>query len=187
MRASFRPLVWTAAVVSSLALPAAARAQQPLDPVKVSARAAEADDLDARAIRYAESNSRRDWRKAAGLREKAARLRAPGDPRGFSSLQTASLIRHALNERLAAMELMQRAGDHAMAYGDVFNASAAYANLAYMAAEQRDPHTALYYAEKGAQLAQSPLLSPTQREWLQLRFAQGNQTLRTLAVAPEIR
>jgi hypothetical protein len=184
MRAILRPLFWTAAVVTTLALPVAARAQHALDPVQVSARTAEADRLDARAAVYEESGSWRQWGKAAGLREKAARLRAADDPRAFKSLQTAAYVRHALKQPAMALALMERAADQALARGDVFNAASAYADAASIANELRDGDRVRLSMEKSALLARSPLLSAPDRDWLQQRLAQGTPTLRALASAP---
>lgn len=184
MRASIRPLLWSAAVAATLALPAAARAQQPLDPIQVSARTVEADRLDARAAAYEESGSWRKWGKAAGLREKAAGLRPAGDPRAFKSLQTAAYVRHALRQRTNALALMERAADQALASGDVFNAAAAYADVASIAQELRDADRVRLYAEKTALLARSPLLNASDRDWLRQRLATGTLgTSRALAVA----
>ena len=181
MRASTRPLFWTAAVVTALTLPAAARGQQPLDPIQVSVRATEADKLEARANAYMESGSWRDLGKAAGLREKAASLRAPEDPRGFASLQMAALLRHALKQRPAAVGLMQRAADQAMARGDVYNAATAYVNTAFIAIEMRDGDLARRSVEKSALLMHSPLLTDTQRQTLQRNLAQAQSPERALA------
>ena len=184
MRASTRPLFWTAAVVTALALPAGVRAQQPLAPVQVSARTAEADRLDARAASFEETGSRRNWARAAGLREKAAGLRAPDDSQAFKSLQTAAFVRHALNQRASALTLMERAAEQAMARGDVFNAASAYADVAAIAQELRDGYRVRAFAEKSALLARSPLLSTPDREWLQHRLAQGTMSLSVVASAP---
>ena len=173
MRPATRPLFWTAAVVTVLALPTASRAQQPLDPVQVSARTTEADRLDAQAAAYEETGSRRAWSKAAGLREKAAGLRTPEDPRAAKSLETAALIRHALNQRSEAIGLMRRAGDHAIARGDVYRAATAYVNVAFLAAEMRDAERMREYAAKGSLLMHSPLLSAPQRESLQRSLAES--------------
>ena len=181
MRASTRPLFWTAAVVTALVLPAAARGQQPLDPIQVSVRATEADKLEARADGYLESGKWRDLGKAASLREKAASMRAPEDPRGFVSLQMASLLRHAMKQRPAAVGLMQRAADQAMARGDVFNAATAYVNVAFMAVELRDGDLARRSIERGTLLMHSPLLTATQRQALQGSLAQAGNPERALA------
>jgi hypothetical protein len=185
MRAITRPTLWTVALATALALPGAARAQQPLEPVQVSARTTAADKLDARAVTYEESNRRRDWGKAAGLREKAASMRAPEDPRGFKSLQVAAFLRHALDQRPAAVSLMQRAGDQAMARGDVFNAASSYVNVAFIAAEMRDVDRMREYAAKGALLMHSPLLSGSQRETLQRSLATRGDPGRQVAATME--
>ncbi|MGZ8379598.1 MAG: hypothetical protein ACXW0Z_20420 [Gemmatirosa sp.] len=186
MRASLRPLLWTAAVATTLALPSAVRAQQPRDPIQVLARSNEADRLDSLAVVLEESNSRRLWGKAAALREKAAGMRAPSDPLAFKGLETAALVRHALEQRPAALALMERAADRALARGDVFNAASAYANVAFMASELRDIDRVRLYAEKSALLATSPLLSAPERAWLQERVAQGASGTRAFAVAPKL-
>ncbi|MDF1504238.1 hypothetical protein [Roseisolibacter sp. H3M3-2] len=189
MRATLRPFLGTAALAAALALPAAAGAQQPLDPVKVSARSAQADKLDARAAELQATNSRWQWRRSAELRERAAELRPATDVRAFESLQTAALVRHALAERGAAIVLMERAAERAMARGDVFNAATAYANLAFMTSEVRDVDRAREFVEKSTLLASSPLLSAPQREWLQTRLAERPTAAKAgtaLAVAPAI-
>ena len=183
MRASTRPLFWTAAVVTALTLPAAARGQQPLDPIQVSVRATEADKLEARADDYLQSGKWRDLGRAAKLREKAASMRAPEDPRGFTSFQMASLLRHAMKQRPAAVGLMQRAADQAMARGDVYNAATAYVNVAFMAVELRDVDLARRSIERGTLLMHSPLLTETQRRSLQGSLAQAGSLERALAAA----
>jgi hypothetical protein len=183
MRASTRPLFWTALVVTALTLPAAARGQQALDPIQVSVRASEADKLEARADALLQSGSWRDLGKAAGLREKAASLRAPTDPRAFTSLQMAALLRHAMKQRPAAVGLMQQAAEHAMARGDVFNAATAYVNTAFIAVELRDIDLARRSVEKGTLLLHSPLLTETQRLTLQRNLAQVHTPERALAAA----
>ena len=181
MRPTIRHLFWTAAVVTALALPAAARGQQPLDPIQVSVRATEADKLEAQAEAHLQSGTWRDLGKAAKLREKAASLRTPEDPRGFTSLQMASLLRHAMKQRPAAVGLMQRAADQAMARGDVFNAATAYVNVAFMAVELRDGDLARRAIEKGTLLMHSPLLTAPQRQSLQGSLAQASNPERALA------
>jgi hypothetical protein len=184
MRASLRPICWTAAVATILALPAAAAAQQPLDPIQVSARTTEADRLDARAVEHEATGSRRQWAKAAALREKAARLRAPEDSLAFKSLHTAALIRHALKERPAAVALMERAAEQALARGDVFNAASAYVNVAYIAAEMRDTERMRQSVAKGTLLMHSPLLSPSDRDVLRRTVAQASEMATQVAVLP---
>ncbi|MGZ8377398.1 MAG: hypothetical protein ACXW0Z_09160 [Gemmatirosa sp.] len=186
MRTSRRPLCRALALLSTLALPAAVGAQQPRDPIQVLARSNEADRLDSLAVVYEESNSRRLWGKAAALREKAAGMRAPSDPRAFKDLEIAALVQHALEQRPAALALMERAADGALARGDVFNAASAYVNVAFLAHELRDVDRVRLYAEKSALLATSPLLSAPQREWLQQLVAQGASGTRAFAVAPKL-
>jgi hypothetical protein len=171
MRPSSRYPSWVILAAGVLALPAAARAQQPLAPVHVSDAMTKADRLDARAAAYMQSGSLRDLGKAAGLREKAASLRALEDPRGFTGLEAAAFMRHALKQRPAALSLMQRAAEQAMARGDVFNAATAYVNTAFIAVELRDVDLARRSVERSTLLMHSPLLSVQQRDALRRTVA----------------
>jgi len=170
-----RPL-WSvaAAAVVALGLPATAWAQQPIDPVQVVASNSRADQLDARAAAYEQSGDGRLIGKAAGLREKAAGLRAPSDPRGFTSLRTAAHLRYGKGQKLAAGDLMERAADQAFARGDVYNAAEAYILAAIVNSELRDanPLRVRALVERGTLLMTSPLLSMPQREELRGRIAQ---------------
>jgi hypothetical protein len=110
------------------------------------------------------------WRhvvEAAQLRERAAGLRAPEDPGGFTGLARAAVLRHRIGQSLSAGDLLERAGDQAIARGDVVNASWAYINAGFVAAELRDQARAREGFTKGMLLMRSPLLSAAQREWLQ--------------------
>jgi hypothetical protein len=188
MRASLRPLFWSAAVATALALPAAASAQQPLGAVTVSARSARADDLDARAAELQAGNSRWQWRRSAELREQAAGLRSPSDPRAFEALHSAALVRHVLGDRGRAIALMERAADQALARGDVFSAASSFSTLAYMSAEARDAQRSREFAGRSLLLAESPLLSAQQRASLQAQLAQGTPPAAgaALAVVPTL-
>lgn len=163
-----------AAAVIALGFPAAASAQQRIDPVRVVVSNTRADELDARATAYEQSGDTRLVGKAAGMREKAAELRAPDDPRGFTSLRTAAHLRYGRGQKLAASSLMERAADHASGRGDVYNAAEAYILAAIVNSELRsaDPVHVRALVDRGTLLMTSPLLSAPQRESLRGRIAQ---------------
>ena len=175
--AATRYLSWAAvALVSTVGLPAAARAQQPLEPVRVTVIATEADTLEARAHAYSarwnDVRDKRTLRKAAALHERAAELRAPEDGRAFTNLQSAAILRYDAGQRAAAADLMERAADQAMARGDVLNAAGAYLDAAIVAIELRQGDRVREFARRGSLLMHSPLISPAQRGELFLRVAQ---------------
>jgi hypothetical protein len=169
-----RSLLGTAAAIATvgaLLLPASAAAQQPLTPVRVTATNTAADRLDSRAVAYEQGGDIRRFGKAARLRERAAGLRAPDDPAGFKSLRMAAILRHGLGHLRHAGYLMERAGDQAIARGDVFNAATAYIDAAYIAADQRDGERTRDLVGRGTLLLHSPLLSEQQRGFLGTRVA----------------
>ena len=173
MRPTTRALLSTSAVLAALAVPAAARAQQqPHKLAEVSARLTRADLLDARAEAYEQSGRTRHFGRAARLREQAAGLRAPEDSAAFSSLRKAANLRYGRGEYAAARGLMERAGDQALARGDVYNAASAYADVASLAVETRDPERVRAFVAKSTLLMRSPLLSPSQQNVLQTRIGQ---------------
>jgi hypothetical protein len=160
-----------------VALPVVARAQQPLDPVKVTARVTRAQRLETRAASYEMASDMRRWGKAAALYERAAGLRAPEDPGGYTNLRRAAFLRHGIGQADVAGALMERAADQAMARGDVFNAAYAYVDAAYIAAERRDPPLARELVGKGTLLLHSPLLEARERAALRARVAQAGERL----------
>jgi hypothetical protein len=179
--------LWTAAAVTAavtaLALPGAAGAQRPLAPVWVTATNTRADRLDARAAAHEQANETRRWGKAAGLRARAAGLRTADDPRGFASLRMAAVLRYGVGQSRAAGDLLERAGDQALARGDVYAAAGAYVDAAYVAAGLRDPARARTLVTKGTLLMHSPLLGAPERALLQRRVAQGAPPLGAALVA----
>lgn len=176
------PLWAVGALATALALPSAARAQQPLTPVQVTVEATgRADALDARAEAYEAAN--RHLGRAASLREQAAQLRAPEDPRGFRSLWRAAHLRYYGGQPRAAVGLMERAADQAVARGDVANAATAYIDAAYIATELRDPMRVREFLTKGTLLMHSPLLSAPEREALRGRVAETAPLVRDVAAA----
>ncbi len=183
MRSRTQHLLWTATAVGALALPTAARGQHPLVTVEVVATNTRADIFDARAAAYENSADIGMWGRAARLRERAARLRAPEDARGSSSMARASQLRYYRGERESGAALMVTAADQAAARGDVYEAATAYLDAAIITAELRNPERVRELFAKGALLMHSPLLAPAQRDGLQRRFAAAPSTVSGVAVA----
>jgi hypothetical protein len=181
-RTTFRLLLATAAV-TALGLPAGARAQQKLDPVRIAAIAQRADQLDAQAAIHEQSGLPWRYSKAARLREQAASLRTPDDPARFTSTRQAAFLRSYVGQTEAAGSLMERAGNQALARGDVFNAATAYIDVAYLAARANDATRLQEFVEKGTLLMRSPLLTPTQHESLRTMVAQATSAPRQVAAA----
>lgn len=160
-----------AAVLLSPALPVAApRAQAPLDPVRVTARSAKAEALDAKALGY--ETSGRSFKRAAEFRERAAALRAPDDPLGIHSLRMAAFDRYYGNQPDVAGDLMVRAAERALAVGDVVQGAHSYLDAAFIFAGRRDVGRARDVLDRGTLLMKSPLLTSAQRGSLQSRVAQ---------------
>jgi hypothetical protein len=99
---------------------------------------------------------------AARLRERAADLRGPGDPEGVSDLLIAASARYYTGKPMYARELYVRAGERALADGDVEIAARSFMLAALVANEQRDA-VALELKARGERLAGSPLLTEAQR------------------------
>lgn len=173
-----RHALMTAALMAvALASPANARAQERLDVVRVGtesmAAASRADALDSRAAAYEISyRNSGDLRRAAALRETAAGLRTPTDPRATGSLVWAALGHYYVGEKDAAGALMEAAAKRAAAMGDVVRAVDAYMDAATISAELGRSRHAADLVEQAAILTGSPLLSAAQRQALQRRVAQ---------------
>lgn len=172
MSTSTRELLFaTGALILTVALPAPARAQAPLEPIRVTESRLRADQLDLEAATI----ETEDWgnlRKAASLREQAADLRTSADPKIVSSLYWAARDRYYSEDRLAGRRLMEESAEHAIAIGDVVGAATALTEAAYISAELRDVERTRTLAMKARLLALSPMLSEEQRQ--QLRARLGN-------------
>lgn len=171
MHTASRTLSTAAALLSLAALPAAARAQQQLDPVRVTAMA---DAARADALERAAANHRlaklRDFGKVARMYEEAATLRAEGDERRFTSLRNAAHIRYGHGDRRRAADDMEQAAREAASRGDVVSAVAAYTDAAHLAAELAQADRAIMFTRAAALLTESPLLTPAQRLDLRARL-----------------
>ena len=103
------------------------------------------------------------WSKAAKLLERSAALRDASDPEAYDCLASAGRIRAALHQNDAAIRLLTRAGDNALARGDVLDAAESYVMAAHVAVAAKDLALAQQLGEKVKLLSTSPLLSAEQR------------------------
>jgi len=187
-RTTARHLLCAVVTLTATVAPEVAGAQrpvqrvEPLDPVRVTASSVRADSLSARAAAYeAAYASRKSLRRAAGLREQAAALRAPDDPNGFTDLEMAAAVRYEVRQRARAADLMQQAAEQAAARGDVLHAADAYLVAAIITQELRQGQRTLELARKGSLLLTSPLLTEAQRSALRMRIAQRGVAGREVA------
>jgi hypothetical protein len=176
-----RRLILTAtAALAVVAFPTAARAQT-LEPIRITESRLKADRLDAEARGY-EQNDWRMLKKAAELREEAAKLRTVDDPKGTVSLYWAARDRYYSGNPKAARVLMEQAADRAIAIGDVLNAATAYTEAAYIAADLNEGEKVRSLAGKARLLANSPMLTADQRYQLQTRLAKSDAPVGVVAL-----
>lgn len=171
------------AVAATILGPTTVQAQNQLDTIQIHGTLARADGYDAAATVAAQSGSMAAFSRAAGLHERAARLRAPEDPRGSASLVEAALLRYYVGQRPEAAALMTSAAEQAAARGDPSRAAEAYIDAAFIALELRDVVRARDLAARGVLLSHSPLLSEREKDALRRRVAQGPAALSGLVVA----
>ncbi len=156
-------LIAAVAIVAAGVLPQRLAGQLPIisaseataGAVRLEARATQADGLGA----------------AARLRERAAELRAAGDPLGVTDLVIAASARFYSGDPTRARELYVRAAERALADGDVEVAARSFLMAALVANEQRDPVTLVLKA-RAERLTASPLLTEAQRRHILAVFEQ---------------
>ena len=183
MNTTYRSLLATAsALITIAALPAASAAQTTLAPVRVTESQLRADKLDAEAVAIESSDFGR-LKQAARIREIAARLRAPEDPKGAVSLYWAARDKYYSGDKVAARDLMVQSADRAVAIGDVLTAVTSFTEAAYIAADLRDGQSTREYAGRAKLLSNSPMLSEAQREGLRALLAQSFGPLSIVASA----
>jgi hypothetical protein len=177
---SRRLLLTAAAALAVFALPASVRAQM-LEPIRVTESREKAEKLDSQARAFEEN----DWsqlKKAAGLREEAAALRAIDDPAGTVSLYWAARDRYYSGNPKAARILMEQAAERALAMGDVLNAATAFTEAAYISADLKDGERMRALAGKARLLANSPMLNEDQRYQLRTRLAKSDAPIGVVAL-----
>jgi len=144
-------------------------AQQTLEPVRVTANAA-ADKLHDEAM--AMPTETRLANKMAKLHERSAALRDEGDPQAATCLRSAAFLRYYSGGRQASANLMERAAERSANIGDVARAADSYVDAAYIAQELKEVDRARAFAHKAVLLANSPLLTDTQRASIRSRIGE---------------
>lgn len=152
------------ALLATVGLPAVASAQYRL-PTIVSAD--RADSLHNAAVQFAQTGR---WREAARLYRRSAEFRAVEDPIGLQCLTDAAAVAYAAGDRSAARSDMAHAAERALARGDIKSAALAYLDAAWIAQEQRKPDQVWQLGRRAEILADSPLLSETDRGAIQRRI-----------------
>ncbi|HKP50732.1 MAG TPA: hypothetical protein VJU17_11995 [Gemmatimonadales bacterium] len=149
---------------ATVALPRAGSAQYRL-PTIVSTD--KADSLHAFAVQFVQTGR---WHEAARLYRRSAEFRAVEDPVGFQCLTEAAAVAYAAGDRSAARSDMAHAAERALARGDIKSAAMAYLDAAWIAQEQKKPDRVLEWGHRAEILADSPLLSETDRSAIQRRI-----------------
>jgi hypothetical protein len=142
---------------ATVGLPAAAPAQYRLPTIVSTVKA---DSLHDAAVQLAAAGR---WRDAARLYRSSAEFRAAEDPVGFRCLTYAAALAYAAGDRSAARNDMARAAEHALARGDLKAAALAYLDAAWIAQEQQKPRQVWELGHRAEMLADSPLLSESDR------------------------
>lgn len=170
-----RMMITAGALLGVVALPMIANAQASLLPIRVTEQQTRAAELDRKAATYEDS----DWNRigtAAKLREQAASLRNDADVLKSSSLYWAARDHYYAENPAKARDLMVQAAQQALDVGDVIAAASAYTDAAYISADLRDAASTKLYATKARMLANSPMLSSSQRTEMLERLAFGGLT-----------
>jgi hypothetical protein len=144
-------------LLATAGLPAAATAQYRLPTIVSTVKA---DSLHDAAVQVATSGR---WRDAARLYRRSAEFRAAEDPLGFQCLTDAAALAYAAGDRSAARRDMTRAAEHALVRGDLKAAALAYLDAAWIAQEQKKPRQVWELGHRAEILAESPLLSESDR------------------------
>ncbi len=163
MYRTWQKLSVAVAIVAVAAVPQRGDAQT-VSTTGAPAAAARAVALEARAMQASHLTA------AARLREQAAELRAPGDPKGVSDLLIAASARYHSGSSTYARQLYVRAAERALADGDVEVAARGFILAALVANKQHDA-AALELKARAERLAGSPLLTEAQRRQILGYFA----------------
>ena len=184
MRMTPRALTTVAAAALALAaVPAAALAQQHLQPVRVSPSEtlARAEALHGRGVEAGDSLNR--LKQAAKLHEGSAELRTVDDPQRTECLREAALLRYYSGDRSAASRIMVRAAESAAERGDVITAAQSFSDAAIIAHEMKQGARAWELGLRADVLTGSPLLNETQRLALRERIVRLDRESRVVMAA----
>jgi hypothetical protein len=158
-------------LLATLALPATLSAQYQLPEVVSSAQA---DSLHAAAAALVTAHRYGD---AARLFRRAAGLREPDDPLGYTNLAEAAALAYADRDLTAARRDMARAAEHALARGDLRAAALAYLDAAWIAQEQSNARQVWDLGHRAEMLAASPLLGATDRDVILRRIERAPEAM----------
>jgi hypothetical protein len=150
-------LTITGALLATLALPAALSAQYQLPTLTSAARA---DSLHQAAAALVTAHRYGD---AARLHRRSAQLRDADDPLAFRCLKEAAALEYATGDRTSARIDMAAAAAQALARGELRDAALAYVDAAWIAQEQKNPRQVWELGHRAEMLADSPLLSTSDR------------------------
>lgn len=170
-----RMLITAGALLAIAAVPMVASAQASLLPIKITEKQSRATELDRKAASYEDQ----DWSKiatAARLREQAASLRDEADVLKSASLYWAARDHYYAENTNKARDLMVQSAQQALEVGDVIAAASAYTDAAYISADLKDVASTKLYATKARLLANSPMLSQSQKDDVLSRLAFGGLT-----------
>ena len=174
----------TAAVLVATAAPSGAQslALGSAPPVGPNAREAQrlhdqAEQLSAK-LTVSSRMTHRQLREISDLHAREAELRDAGDAAAVDCLRMAANLVHSFDPARSA-ELMEQAGDRALARGDVFSAARSYLDLAALQQTRKAVNvkqrmelnaSALEFGLKAELLLNSPQLSDADRAALRRRF-----------------
>lgn len=136
-------------------------------PDEPSAR--EAERLEEEAAALASFPHR--WNEVVDLYRKAADVRPEGDPKALWDLRQAGRIAYYVGREETAVRILRRAGDTALAFGDVVSAANLFLDAAWVAHRRGDAPTVQTLKERARRLARSPLLDGADGTALRQRLA----------------
>jgi hypothetical protein len=158
-------LLTAGVLAATLGLPAVATAQYQLPSLVSSVKA---DSLHEAAVAL---RSAHRYGEAARLHRRSATLRSADDPLGFRCLTEAAALAYASHDWSAARNDMADAAAQALARGDLRSAALAYLDAAWIAQEQKNPRQVWELGHRAEMLADSPLLSASDRATILRRIS----------------
>ncbi len=103
-----------------------------------------------------------DWIEAARALERAAQLRAPGDPVIVTDLRGAGTAYENAGKLVLARKTVVDGARQALKRGDIYTAANAYVAAARLSLQLQDESRAFTYLDHAKQLATSPRMTPEQ-------------------------
>jgi hypothetical protein len=111
-----------------------------------------------------------NWKHAADLYRQAAELRGAGDAVAVQDLETAARLEFYQGSGRQAVRDLEAAGQRALGVGDIFSAAKAFVDAAWVAGRDGQSIRARELIQTVQLLAQSPLLSSTERTHIEGRL-----------------